>query len=142
MGYTHFYHKGAPRNMSESPDPNVGMSSNVLTDQTQNERSSKILAAGAVVVGVQTVRVANKLIDATGNSTLRRNVESGAKAAGLLLLAVKGGAIGIGLAGLALIGDSAIKRIEEYERQQDDQYKQKLIGERVRKYNKGGAYND
>jgi hypothetical protein len=142
MAITHFYHKSAPRNNSESPDPNLSMASNVETDTALKQQSSANLKIAAGVIGVQTIRVANTVIDATGNSQLKRNVQAGAAATGLILLAAKGGLLGVGLGAIAGVGNLAIQQIQEFERQEDDRYNQKLVGERVNKYNKGGVYND
>lgn len=142
MAYTHWYHKQGQRNNSESPDPNTGFSSNHTVDEEQNQKSSTNLAAAGMAIGVQGVRVFNKFVDTTGSSKFKKEVKNAGIGIGLASLFIYSGLPGLAAAGLVGVGNVIIGQMDEYERQEEDRYKQKLIGERTQKYNKGGEYND
>lgn len=143
MGYTHFYHKGSPRNMSESPDPNLSIVGNTNTDASivaSNTNNINFLLASA---GAGVITVGRSVLNATGDEQLKRNVSGLSATAGLLIATAQFG-LSKTLIGAGVIGTTKIitSGIEQFEQRENERYTLSLRGARVKGYNNGVDYND
>ncbi len=143
MAYAEIYnHKQPQGSLSESPDTNTGVGQSGQQDNGLSKKGAVGLMAAAAFVAPAAKTVFNKIISATGDSRLKRNIARGAEVTGLGLGVYALGWVTVGIAAVKYGGEIASKAFDEFATQEDDRYNIQLRGVRVKSYNAGGDFND
>jgi|LGOV01.1.fsa_nt_gb hypothetical protein len=143
MAYAEIYnHKQAQQGIAQSPDTSLGVGQSGQQDRGITAKATVGLMAAAAFVAPAVKTGFNKVIDATGNSRLKRTISQGAElvTAGIGIYAF--GWVGVGVAGVKYGGELIVKAFDEFEIQENDRYLRELRGVQVKGYNAGVDYND
>lgn len=143
MAHEIYYHKQQPSGMAESPDTNLS-----VTQSAQVDKST--IAKG--IIGITTIakqvvpavkQVGGALVNATGNSRLKKKLallDTG------ITLGASAYALGVPIATSVFLGSALVTEIglaiDERGNQIDQEYNRTLLGSATEYLNIGGAYLD